>query len=66
MRPYICAPIRTRTGTPGLKVQLTNHYPMRALPERYDWLNLLPITNLAPILALVMVKRAYITAYIFV
>ena len=32
-----CAPIRTRTGTPGLKVQLTNLYPMRALPKSY-WL----------------------------
>ena len=39
---------------------------MRALPEHYDWLNLLPITNLAPILALVMVKRANLTAYVFV
>ena len=32
-----CALIRTRTGTPGLKVQLTNLYPMRALPKSY-WL----------------------------
>lgn len=51
---------------PKIKSLLDYHYPTGALPEHYDWLNLLPITNLAPILALVMVKRANITAYIFV
>ena len=34
-RDLPCAPIGTRTQTPGLKVQLTNLYPMRALPKSY-------------------------------
>ena len=62
-----CAPEGTRTLNPQSKNLLRlSSCATRALPEHYDWLNLLPITNLAPILALVMVKRANITAYIFV
>ena len=43
-RDLPCAPIRTRTGTPGLKVQLTNLYPMEALPKSFIRFNLLSIT----------------------
>ena len=49
-RDLPCAPIRTRTGTPGLKVQLTNLYPMRALPKLCIEFNLLSITQLVSIL----------------